>query len=64
MIDQQQLEAALPAIAESGLPLLVHAELAGPIDEAMHCGCRMPTGAATRRIWHRDRMRRSCRRFG
>jgi len=35
MIDQQQLEAALPAIAESGLPLLVHAELAGPIDEAV-----------------------------
>ncbi|MCU1320780.1 MAG: allantoinase [Acidobacteriaceae bacterium] len=35
MIDQQQLEAALPAIAQSGLPLLVHAELAGPIDAAM-----------------------------
>jgi allantoinase len=35
MIDQQQLEAALPYIAKSGLPLLVHAELAGPIDEAM-----------------------------
>jgi allantoinase len=35
MVDQQQLEAALPAIAESGLPLLVHAELAGPIDRAM-----------------------------
>ncbi len=34
MVDQQQLEAALPAIAESGLPLLVHAELAGPIDAA------------------------------
>jgi allantoinase len=34
MIDQQQLEAALPSIAESGLPLLVHAELAGPIDVA------------------------------
>jgi allantoinase len=34
MIDQQQLEAALPAIADSGLPLLVHAELAGPIDDA------------------------------
>ena len=34
MIDQQQLEAALPSIAKSGLPLLVHAELAGPIDEA------------------------------
>ena len=34
MIDQEQLEASLPAIAESGLPLLVHAELAGPIDSA------------------------------
>jgi allantoinase len=34
MIDRQQLEAALPHIAESGLPLLVHAELAGPIDRA------------------------------
>ena len=34
MIDQQELEAALPAIAESGLPLLVHAELAEPIDRA------------------------------
>src|ERR1700733_4280856 len=34
MIDQQQLEAALPSIAQSGLPLLVHAELAGLIDEA------------------------------
>jgi allantoinase len=34
MIDQQQLEAALPFIAQSGLPLLVHAELAGPIDAA------------------------------
>jgi allantoinase len=35
MIDQQQLEAALPSIAESRLPLLVHAELAGPIDAAV-----------------------------
>jgi allantoinase len=34
MIDQQQLEAALPHIAASGLPLLVHAELAEPIDRA------------------------------
>jgi allantoinase len=34
MIDRAQLEASLPAIAESGLPLLVHAELAGPIDAA------------------------------
>lgn len=35
MIDREQLERALPAIAESGLPLLVHAELAGPIDRAL-----------------------------
>jgi allantoinase len=34
MIDRDQLERALPAIAQSGLPLLVHAELAGPIDAA------------------------------
>jgi allantoinase len=34
MVDQRQLEAALPSIAQSGLPLLVHAELAGPIDAA------------------------------
>jgi len=35
MIDREQLERALPAIAASGLPLLVHAELAAPIDAAM-----------------------------
>lgn len=35
MIDQRQLEAALPSIATSGLPLLVHAELAGPIVQAV-----------------------------
>jgi len=34
MIDQHQLEAALPHVAASGLPLLVHAELAAPIDRA------------------------------
>jgi allantoinase len=34
MIDQQQLEASLPAIAQTGLPLLVHAELAPPIEAA------------------------------
>lgn len=34
MIDLEQLERALPHIAKTGLPLLVHAELAGPIDAA------------------------------
>ena len=33
-IDAENLESALPLIAESGLPLLVHAELAAPIDAA------------------------------
>ena len=33
-IDAAHLEQALPTLAELGLPLLVHAELAGPIDAA------------------------------
>ncbi len=34
-IDSAQLERALPTIARTGLPLLVHAELAGPIEDAL-----------------------------
>ncbi len=34
-IDSVNLERALPHIARTGLPLLVHAELAGPIDAAV-----------------------------
>jgi allantoinase len=34
MVDRAQLEAAMPAVARSGLPLLVHAELPGPIEAA------------------------------
>jgi allantoinase len=34
-IDRENLERALPHIARTGLPLLVHAELAGPIDAAV-----------------------------
>lgn len=34
MVTEAQLRRALPAIARTGLPLLVHAELAGPIDLA------------------------------
>ena len=33
-IDTANLAAAIPAVAATGLPLLVHAELAGPIDTA------------------------------
>jgi allantoinase len=34
MVTRAQLEAAAPEVAASGLPLLVHAELPGPIEEA------------------------------
>jgi len=34
MVNRTQLEAAMPLVAATGLPLLVHAELPGPIDEA------------------------------
>jgi allantoinase len=34
MVTEQQLRVALPAVARTGLPLLVHAELPGPIDAA------------------------------
>jgi allantoinase len=34
MVTEQQLRAALPYVARTGLPLLVHAELPGPVDAA------------------------------
>ncbi len=34
MVDEEDLRAALPHLARTGLPLLVHAELAGPVDAA------------------------------
>ena len=34
LIDEAELRAAMPVIAQTGLPLLVHAELAGPCDAA------------------------------
>jgi allantoinase len=34
MVTEQQLRAALPAVVRTGLPLLVHAELPGPIEAA------------------------------
>ena len=42
MVSERQLRAALPHVARTGLPLLVHAELPGPVD------------AATRRLAHAD----------
>lgn len=34
MVTEPELRAALPHVAQTGLPLLVHAELPGPVDEA------------------------------
>jgi allantoinase len=34
MVNESELRAALPHVARTGLPLLVHAELPGPVDEA------------------------------
>ena len=34
MVTERQLRASLPAVARTGLPLLVHAEVSGPIDAA------------------------------
>jgi allantoinase len=34
MVTERQLRSALPHVARTGLPLLVHAELPGPIDQA------------------------------
>jgi allantoinase len=34
MVSAQELQAALPRVARTGLPLLVHAELAAPVDAA------------------------------
>ncbi len=36
MVTEHELRAALPHVARTGLPLLVHAELPGPMDAAMH----------------------------
>ncbi len=37
MVTEPELRAALPHVARTGLPLLVHAELPGPVDEATRC---------------------------
>lgn len=46
-IDAANLQAALPVIAATGLPLLVHAELQGPIDAAV-AALPLPDDAAWR----------------
>ena len=36
MVNEKELRAVLPHVARTGLPLLVHAELPGPVDAATH----------------------------
>src|SRR5881628_3510656 len=36
MVNEKELRAALPYVARTGLPLLVHAELPGPVEAATH----------------------------
>lgn len=45
MVTESELRSALPHVARSGLPLLVHAELPGPVDSA--------TSALAGADWHR-----------
>jgi len=63
MVTEQQLRAALPAVARTGLPLLVHAELPGLIDAATE-KLMMPIGDAIRSICNRVLRKRSWWQFG
>ncbi len=64
MVSEEDLRAALPHLARTGLPLLVHAELAGPVDAATAAPGRCRLEMLTRPICNRGRTKRSCRRFG
>ena len=48
LVNETELRAALPLIKETGLPLLAHAELAGPVDAAK----RAPANADWRSTKH------------
>ena len=63
MVSEEDLRTALPHLARTGLPLLVHAELAGPMDAATE---RLATaiGDLTRPICNRGLTKQNCRRFG
>jgi allantoinase len=50
-VDEDDLRRSMPLLARSGVPLLVHAELAGPIDEALRRQGNL-TAAELRRYVH------------
>ncbi len=62
-LDEAGLRAAMPIIAASGLPFLVHAELPGPIEKSLRV-LRKPTAASTPTIFLRDPMRPNSKPFG
>ena len=59
MVTEQQLRAALPHIARTGLPLLVHAELPGPIDRATEVLAEAPLEIVIRPIFIRGPTKRN-----
>ena len=63
MVSEEDMRSALPHLARTGLPLLVHAELVGPVDAATQ-RLAMPIGRLTRPICNHGRTKRSCRQLG
>ena len=61
MVAEEELRAALPRVARTGLPLLVHAELPGP-SIAQPPRSPMQTGLATQPICNHARTKRNFRR--
>ena len=64
MVTEQELRAALPHVVRTGLPLLVHAELAGPIEAATAALRDADWRSYATYLRSRVPMKRSCRRFG
>lgn len=60
-VSEADLRAAMPAIARLGVPLLVHAELAGPIEAAL--ARQRAADGFLARLLHARRARRSYRRY-
>jgi len=63
MVTEQQLRAALPQVARTGLPLLVHAELPAPIDRATEALANADW-KFTQPIFNRDQTRQNWMPFG
>jgi allantoinase len=60
-VDEPELRAALEQLKGTGLPLLAHAELAGPVNAAT-AGLNQADWRKYRPIWHRGPMKRRRKR--